>query len=122
MKHSASKHLALIRHILLLVGASFIVTVGSYAVVTDRNVPLDPVKGYHTLSRYAVILPCGDPGFSSSEPILPEARGLPFNYNFYDPCVDKPILINWFIIDFIFWSIVLGILYITYLQYRKKGK
>jgi hypothetical protein len=116
------RKLSNIRKILLLLTVSLLITLGSYMIVTGKNIPLDPEKGYSTFNGYEVILPCGseDSGFISYKPKLPESRGLPINYNFYDPCVGHTILFYEFLSDFGFWFAISVCAYGSYMIYESK--
>jgi hypothetical protein len=111
------------RIFLLLIGSSLLITLASYAIPTWRNVHLDPLKEYTTITGETIVnLPCGSPDYPewhSNDPILPEARGLPFNYHFWNPCYGHQILRNSFLLDTIFWFLLsMGIYY--YLTHTKK--
>jgi len=116
------KHLALVRKVLVLIFISLLPTIGSYAVVTHRNVALDRVKQYTTIQGEPIInLPCAPagsipeyPNWQSDQPILPEARGLPFNYSFWNPCEGYKILRDGFLLDWTVWFVFCSILYMVY--------
>ncbi len=80
------------------------------------------VGQYSLTGTYLVTLPCapanGD--YDSSNPKLPEARGIPFNYNYYNPCDGHKLLRDGFLQDVGFWIIVIGIIYIFYIIRRPK--
>jgi hypothetical protein len=111
----------------LLVLASLVTTFASYVVVTDRHVPLDALEKYTFINgTYAINLPCaGNPGtypdntlWMSSEPYLPEARGLPFNYHFWNPCYGHQILRTPFLVDLTCWFLLYAAAYPVYLSYK----
>jgi hypothetical protein len=117
-----SKVLAAITILLL----SVVVTIGSYPIVTRRNVPMNEkavAVGYTSLTgKYLVTLPCARPDYNSAKPTLPEARGIPFNYNYYNPCDGHQIIREGFLLDVGFWTIIFSSLYIFYTKGQKVAK
>jgi hypothetical protein len=115
-----------LKNILIILTVSLLTTLGSYAIVTKRNVVLDPLKEYDTLSGKTIVnLPCaavGGPPWMSSHPILPEARGLPLNYHFWNPCYGNQILLDGFVFDLVFWVFIYSALYIAYEKYKDKSQ
>lgn len=102
----SKRYLILLRNFLVLLITSIFLTASSYAVVTHRNVSLDPLKEYATIGDGSIVnLPCYSPDsdWQSSAPVLPESRGLPFNYNFWNPCHGRQILRDGLLLDLAFW-------------------
>ena len=127
LKTLHNKYISVLLHAVIIVIFSLTVTISTYAVVTRRNAPMDPrvvdVGVYSITGEYLVTLPCATAdGYDSAKPILPEARGLPFNYNFYDPCDGYKILRDGFLLDFGFWIIICGCLYMFLRSKRVKPR
>jgi hypothetical protein len=100
------KPLISLRTIIIFLGISVVITICSYGIVTGRNVAEQDATTI--TGDYIVNLPCmtSDPNWHSDKPLLPEARGIPFNYNFWNPCYGNKILLNGFLLDIGFWFIV----------------
>jgi len=118
------KPLKILKTFCLLVGLSILTTLASYAIITARNVPMrqDYVASGTTsiTGEYLVTLPCvGPEGYDSAAPILPEARGVPFNFNYYTPCEGNVMLMNGFLLNFGFWLLVFACLYVGHRMYRR---
>ena len=122
----SKKLVKLLKVTALLVAASLITTLASYAVVTNRNIRDDSMWPYITLTgRLIVNLPCpGGPhsadypiDWMSNDPVLPETRGLPFNYHFWNPCHGHQILRTPFLLDLAFWFLLYACLYMLYRSY-----
>jgi hypothetical protein len=103
------------RYIAAVLLVSLLVTISSYLIVTGRNVHLEALKGYTTLSgKYIVNLPCAagpssapeSSDWQSYDPVLPETRGLPLNYHFWNPCSGHQILREGFLLDWAFWAVI----------------
>jgi len=75
---------------------------------------------YSLAGEYLVTLPCGAPDYHSAHPTLPEARGIPFNYNYYNPCDGYKILRDGFWKNIGFWTLVTGIVYVFYITKKRK--
>jgi hypothetical protein len=119
------KHVSVAATAAALIVISLSATLGSYTVVTGRNVKLDPLKEYITIDGKNIVnLPCGtdDVNWVSNDPVMPESRGIPLNYNFWNPCHGHKILRDGLIIDFGFWLVVFSGLYVSYLKYNAKHK
>jgi hypothetical protein len=112
-----------VRTVAILLLVSLLTTVGSYPIVTGKNLPLNSTKDYKTITGDDIVtLPCapvGDSDWDSGAPVLPETRGIPFNYHYWDPCFGNKILRDGFVLDFIFWLVAYGILYSTSLIYQR---
>jgi hypothetical protein len=122
----SKKHIKFLKTIGTLVIISVITTFASYGVVTGRNLRLDPLEPYVIITGESIInLPCaGGPDdygaytdWVSSDPFLPEARGLPFNYHFWNPCSHDQILRTGFLLDLTFWFLLYASTYALYLGY-----
>jgi hypothetical protein len=113
-----SKGLHQLKRILLILSLSLATTAGSYFIVTGHNKYINPTQTYYVFPAGQVVtLPCG--GFSNSVPDnLPETRGIPFNYHFYDPCDRNQVLDSGFLLDFGFWILIYGSLCVVLTKYR----
>lgn len=119
------KHHGLARTAAVIIIISLATTLGSYAIVTGKNVELDPLKEYVTITGDHIInLPCAPVGgdWSSDKPVLPETRGLPLNYHFWNPCEGDRVLLKEFVLDLGFWLFVFSGIYISYLAYAFKAR
>lgn len=99
---------------------SLLITVSTGAIVTGRNVPAHDIT---TLKGEEIVnLPCigEDRNWRSDIPTLPETRGLPLNYNFWNPCYGTQVIRNGFIFDLLFWYLVTTAVYTAYLYNRKR--
>ncbi len=123
MKRPKLEFIILLRKFCLLLLLSALTTFASYAIVTARNVPMrrDYVAhGTTSLTgEYLVTLPCDVPGYESDQPLLPEARGIPFNFNYYTPCEGNVMLAYGFALDFTFWTLVYVSTYAGLVLYRR---
>jgi|GEM_PF-3476811 len=124
MQRLTFKPLKFLKPFCLLFSLSLLTTFASYAIITARNVPMreDYVASGTTsiTGEYLVTLPCvGPEGYDSASPILPEARGVPFNFNYYTPCEGNVMLMNGFLLDFGFWLLVFACLYVGHRVYRR---
>lgn len=124
MRRRTYKSLKFLKPLCLLLGLSLLTTLASYAIVTARNVPMrqDYVASGTTsiTGEYLVTLPCiGPEGYDSAAPILPEARGVPFNFNYYTPCEGNVMLMSGFLLDFGFWLFVFACLYVGRCMYHR---
>jgi hypothetical protein len=119
-RHTAANLVIRFGLVLLL---SVITAFASYAIVTARNVPEREdyvAEGTTSLTgEYLVTLPCGAPNYDSSKPILPEARGIPFNFNYYTPCEPNVMLRDGYVLDVGFWFLVYASAYVGFLMYRR---
>jgi hypothetical protein len=116
--------LSVLRTIFLLAAASLTLTLASYAVVTGRNIHLDPLEKYVLINGdYVINLPCAPVddthNWVSSDPVLPEARGLPLNYHFWNPCYGDKVLRMPFLLDAAFWFAASLAALIVYRVYRE---
>ncbi len=119
----ASQHirntLHILKRFLLIAAISLMTTVGSYGIITGRDLPLDPVRSYSTITGKNIVpLPCAAPSYDSSKPVLSETRGVPFNYHYYDPCHGNQILRDGFLLDFGFWIVAYAVVCFGLAAYR----
>lgn len=116
------KRLIIIPIAIILLGV--LTTINSYLIITDRNVLLDPLKPYVTITGERIVnLPCSPIGavsWSSNAPILPETRGFPINYHFWNPCHGDKILLKGFVIDVLFWIFMYTTMYGAYILYSRQ--
>jgi hypothetical protein len=114
-------------HIVVILVIALVITLGSYVIVTRRDTPMDPkavaVGQYSLTGEYLVTLPCATAyeNYDSSNPKLPEARGIPFNYNYYNPCDGHKILRDGFLKDVGIWLIITSIVYSLYVAKKNKS-
>lgn len=105
--------------VIILLG--IVSTVLSYQIITGRNVP-EAAEVYSLSGGYTVALPCAAldmHGWDGTRPTLPEARGLPFTYNWYSPCEGNIIIRKSLILNIVCWSVLYLAVYLICIQIKK---
>lgn len=123
MRASFKKTSSLTMHLLLIVALGLAATFASYLIVTGRNVRLGNQAIVTITGEEIVELPCAPAiatNWQSNDPILPETRGLPFNYHYWNPCDGNQILRKGFLLDWSFWTAISGGSYFIYLVYHRR--
>lgn len=120
LKRPHNKYIFILKHAATILIVGLLITIGTYAIISGHNVPLDPRavdEGVYSITgQYLVTLPCGTTDhYDSTNPTVPEARGLPLNYNSYDPCDGYQILRDQFLLDLGFWTLVYGGLHVFFI-------
>jgi len=117
------KRLTLLENSLLIISFSILTTLCSYIVVTGHNVRLSDQGDIITITgEHIVELPCASPDtdWRSDDPILPETRGIPFNYHYWNPCDGTKVLRTGFVLDVGFWCVVFGASYFVFRIWKRQ--
>jgi hypothetical protein len=96
---------------ILVIGLT--VTAVSWVVITGKNVALDPDYEFTAWNGREIV------GYGcDGTTVQPVTRGLPMTYSFYNHCIGTTVQLAPFVVNWLFWSIIISI--VLFFIYRKK--